>query len=267
MNLTAYYLNFLAPLHLGDTKPDTYENSETYLRSDTIMAAVMSIWGKTGRQDWIGNGDPGFIISSAFPYFWKDSGYVHFFPRIKLPFNLPDFDNSMAKAVKKISWMDQGYFEKVINREVLSSSFYQDIQGDFLSGDKIPNHLISKEVSERVMIPRDRSQDDSDPFYMERIFFNSGGLYFMALGDNLDRLDEALDILRYEGLGTDRSVGNGYFSWSRSEISIKVPEGADYGINLGALLSREQGNSVQSDGRKCFIRTGKTWRMDYCRKL
>ncbi|MEP7266147.1 MAG: hypothetical protein ABI844_00880, partial [Saprospiraceae bacterium] len=88
--------------------------------------------------------------------------------------------------------------------------------------------------SERVAIPRERNDENqSKPFYMERIYFTNGGLYFLVSGDELNKLEAALNFLQYEGFGTDRNVGNGFFKWHRKEISLNVPTGSAYSACLG----------------------------------
>lgn len=233
MKLQTYYLNFTTPLHIGDYKPDSYESTEAFLRSDTIIAAIISAWAKRGHEDWIGNGDPGFSLSSAFPFYGKEGEEVRFFPRLRLSFNIADRDTTKTKEIKKIAWLDQSYFEKVINNSKLDESFSSQIQGDFISEFEIENNFMTKQISERVAIPRDRNLGDSEPFYMERIYFDNGGLYFFASGEHLDRLETALNFLQYEGFGTDRSTGNGFFTWHKCETTLNVPEGVEYRTNLG----------------------------------
>ncbi len=101
--------------------------------------------------------------------------------------------------------------------------------------------MITKEVMDRVTIPRNREDGDSKdaiPFYMERIRFSGGGLYFMAEGDQLDRVEKALTLLQYEGFGTDRNVGNGFFTFDKGEIEIDCPAQGDYGTNMGLYCPR-----------------------------
>lgn len=229
-NFNSYYLKFTTPLHIGDYKPESYEKSESFLRSDTIMAAIFSAWAKIGKVDWIGDGVPPFTISSAFPYFQKEEKKVLFFPRIKKQFNIL-IDNDLSKPLKKIVWIDSHFFEKIINDENIAD-IQSSIQGDFLTAIELPkNGFMIRQISERVQIPRDSTENESEPFYMERIYFNDGGLFFLATGDEFEKLESALDFLAHEGFGTDRNVGNGFFKWSKEWITLNAPD-SEYGTNL-----------------------------------
>lgn len=263
MIYTAYFLEFTTPLHIGDHKPDTYESSESYLRSDTIIAAIIATWAKTGHDDWIGDGNLPFTISSAFPFYMlkkndQTTDYHPLFPRIKRPFLLK-YEPSFSKAFKKISWMDLHYFEKSINGDSFDGFTINHLQGDVLSQSEVPKDFMYKQVSERVKIPRDRSVQDSEPFYMERIYFNDAGLYFLAVGDGLDKLEEALKVLEHEGFGTDRNVGNGFFEWKKRSIDIKSPENTQYSTNMGLYCPESEDIiKTQIDGNATYdlIRRG-----------
>ncbi|HOY12962.1 MAG TPA: type III-A CRISPR-associated RAMP protein Csm4 [Saprospiraceae bacterium] len=238
MIYTTYFLNFVTPIHIGDHKPDSYENTESFLRSDTINAAIIASWAKLGHIDWIETckGALPFTISSAFPYYGVAGSENIFFPRLKIPFDLVEKDARLSKQIKKITWMDKNYFETVINSKKIEKDFEAHIKKEFLTSDKnFPKDgFMTKQISERVAIPRERTEDNqSEPFYMERIYFENGGLYFLAIGDEFEKLEAALNVLKYEGFGTDRNIGNGFFEWHRSNISIDLPKDVKYSTNLG----------------------------------
>ncbi|MBK8818381.1 MAG: hypothetical protein IPN49_04560 [Saprospiraceae bacterium] len=77
---------------------------------------------------------------------------------------------------------------------------------------------------------------------MERIYFNHGGLYFLATGDYLERIDKALSLLQYEGIGTDRNVGNGFFEFTSTDITLDGARDSEYSMALGLYcpLNKEQ---------------------------
>jgi len=234
MQFKVYYLKFNAPLHLGNHRPDTYDATETYIRSDTITAAVYDTWAKIGEADWIPqDGVPAFTVSSAYPYVELKGEKVHFFPRPKTKFNQPKEVDQARKAIKKVTWLDQFYFEKVINQEAIDfEQGYSHLRGSYLAKDIDPNDHITKDGRQRVEISR-RSidQEDSRPFYMEFNFFENAGLYFLVDKDD-EQLKKALDILQFEGFGTDRTVGNGLFDLEEGSIDIRVPEDAATSTNL-----------------------------------
>lgn len=229
---SAYLLHFTSPLHIGNYKPDSYDQTESFLRSDTIIAAVMSSWAKMGKKEYIGDGTTTFTVSSCFPFYGKKGEkYNFFFPRLKLSFNLKDRDAKLSKKLKKVTWLDQLFFEKQLRHAGITENLEESIQGEYMSVQKLPDSpFMYKQVSERVTVPRD--QKDATPFHMERIYFNNGGLYFIAQGDGQENLETALNFLQFEGFGTDRSVGNGFFTWSKEQIHLEEPV-SYYSTNLG----------------------------------
>lgn len=241
MTFTAYFLHFTAPLHIGDYKPESYDKSESFLRNDTIVAAIISAWAKQGHEDWIGNGDLPVAISSAFPFYGEAGNETSFFPRLKIPLNIRDRKSELAKAIKNITWLDQFYFEKVLNGDDLSDNLENGIKGEFLTQKAIPDDFMYRQISERVKIPREMNEDSqSEPFYMERIYFKNSGLYFLTYGDGLEKIESALNLLQYEGFGTDRSVGNGFFEWSKRSIELRLPENTEYSASLGLYCPKSK---------------------------
>lgn len=250
MTYTAYFLKFITPLHIGDHKPDSYESSESYLRSDTIIAAIIATWARSGHKTWIGDGNLPFTVSSAFPFYMQQGSnesieYHPLFPRIKRPFLITEYDSTMSKSLKKITWLDQHYFEKTIKAETFEGFNKEHLQGEVLSKHKVPNEFMYRQVSERVKIPRERSLQESEPFYMERIYFNNAGLYFLVIGNELHKLENALDVLKHEGFGTDRNIGNGFFEWDKRNITVAMPENSKYSVNLG-LYCPENENIIKA---------------------
>ncbi|MBK7886866.1 MAG: type III-A CRISPR-associated RAMP protein Csm4 [Bacteroidetes bacterium] len=174
-------------------------------------------------------------FSSAFPFF----GDEYFLPKplVKLPDFEKDEGAATAKKYKKINWLSKTHFVNLIHAnecKIRSEELVAD--GGFLSA--FPDNFKSqkfwmKEIQQRVQIPLDGN--DTKPYYVERIRFNEmGGLYFMVTGDKttIDKIAECLNWLGEQGIGTDRSVGNGQFSVSRDVISFNLPESKS-----GVLLS------------------------------
>lgn len=219
-----YKLHFTTPLHIGDERAD-YGVSLKSFHSDTMYAALTSCLAKVGKKI-PNNGNLGFSISSLFPFYQKDKDNkaVYFFPKL-LNQQLPKLENiSKAKKIKKVSWLDASYFEKLINGVSLfeNDSDEKRILGAFLTSVDIESDFISSQVSQRVKVSRDFSKD-AEPFYMDRLFFKEkSGLFFIVEGET-KFLEIALNILQHEGVGTDRNVGNGYFEFTIDEIELDLP--------------------------------------------
>ena len=233
-----YKLKFTTPLHLGDERAD-YGISLQTIHSDTMYSAIISSLAKIGVEI-PENADFGFTISSLFPFTTEKNNDedVYFLPKLKsqsIPSpNLQDF----AKRIKKIEWLDVEFFNKHINGENLFTDDFDENQlfGKYLSVKSIDEEFITKEVNPRVKVPRDYSvEKDAEPFYMERIYFKeNSGLYFIADGDT-SKIDIALEVLKDQGIGTDRTIGNGFFEFETNEIEIKIPK-AEFLTNLSMFI-------------------------------
>ncbi len=234
MDFNTLYLQFKSPLHIGNHRSEDYANSEEFIRSDTIISAVMSVWARIGKEEWISDyiNDPDFVVSSAFPYTTVLEEKIHFLPKPKVPWQLRSFDPDRSKKLKKAKWLDSVYFKILINAESIDDFGNNDVdlRGDFVCKHDISTPIFA-EVQDRVNVSRDGAED-ARPYVFERIRFADGaGLYFMVSGD-LARLKIALEVLQEEGFGTDRSVGNGLFTKAEGKMNIDVPD-SDMGMNLG----------------------------------
>ena len=73
-------LAFPQGLHLG-TRAVSLEEAGVHIPSDTLFAALVDIWSRTGGEPsaWLRpfrNGEPPFLLTSAFPF----AGQVRFYP-------------------------------------------------------------------------------------------------------------------------------------------------------------------------------------------
>lgn len=231
---TVYRLHFTSPLHIGDARED-YGISLKTLSSDTLYAALTATLAKMGAilPD---DGDLGCVISSMFPYRkdTQDTTLTYYFPKplgVRYPKYLKPED---FKKAKKMQWLDLPQFEKALYGQPIEVCDNPD--------------FIKSEVSERVLVSRDYSED-SKPFYMDRVCFEgNSGLFFLAEGDTA-AIDKALPLLALEGIGTDRNVGNGFFEYEKDSLSISLPHDTEYGISLSTFIpeSKEQLTALLSN--------------------
>ncbi len=243
-----YRLYFKAPLHIGDIRPNDYTNSERFIRSDTFIAAISAMLGKLGKLEDKWNGFLPFRVSSLFPFTKEEDKVIYFFPKLSkaLPLEENNAPITYVKKLKKIQWLDSSYFEKQLNQipiKYFGDEEQKDLQKEFCSGYTL-SEFMTTQISQRVSIPRVRNApkaqaaEEEDitgeptPFYVERLFFREdSGLYFIAEGEDFGLLEEGLTLLQHEGLGTDRTVGNGSFEWELDSITINLPE-SEYCTNL-----------------------------------
>lgn len=236
--LKVYKLHFTSPLHIGDVRDD-YSVSLKTISSDSMYAAFISCLAKMGC-DIPENGDLGCTISSLFPFYQKskESEAVFFFPK-PLKQTLPTSEKSMEKrkVIKKVVWLDNCYFSRILNGEQLfdDKTIDNSIQGEFLSDKHIDKNFILSQVSQRVTVSRDGSEE-AIPFYMDRVMFKDySGLYFVADGD-CSLLDKAMALLQHEGIGTDRNIGNGFFEFENDQLEIDIPEKENYAMSLSSFI-------------------------------
>ena len=229
---TIYRLHFSAPLHIGDTRDD-YGISLKSIASDSLYAAMTAVLAQLGKPV-PSDGYLGCVISSLFPYKQSscDSELDYYFPK---PQNVryAHLSPEEFKQAKKMQWLNLHMFEQAINGVPIQICDNPD--------------FIKSEVSERVQVSRDYSED-SMPFYMDRLYFEgNSGLFFLAEGDT-SIIDQVLPLLSIDGIGTDRNVGNGSFDFQKDSISIRVPDDAEYGVSLSAFIpeNMEQLNSLLS---------------------
>ena len=257
---TIYKLHFTSPLHSANRSD--YGVSLKTIQSDAMYAAVTSCLAKLGERI-PDDGDLGCTISSLFPFYQerKETETVYFFPK-PLKQALPKLnDISNAKKVKKVSWLDLDYFKRSINGESLfdDDNDIAAIKKDFLTKKAIADSFISSQVSPRVTVSR-LGNEDAVPFYMDRIYFKDySGLFFIINGDST-LFEKGLRLLQYEGIGTDRNVGNGYFEYESSTIELSIPEVSDSAMSLSMFIPENQGqlkNLVYSENVAYdFVRRG-----------
>lgn len=257
-SFNVYRLHFTTPVHLGDSRED-YSKSYVTMSSDAMYAAITACLAKIGEKI-PDDGDLGCAISDLFPYYQKQAENakpIYFLPR-PLYQSLPQLkDISKAKSIKKVKWLDVTYMQKVLNGAALfdgDGKDLDDIQGDFLCHEKINSKFITSQVSERVTITRNYSED-AVPFYMERVSFaEQSGLYFLSTGNN-ELIEKGLSILQNEGLGTDRSVGNGFFEFFIDKIELDLPVDKDYVVSLSHFIPESEGQLKEmiSEKKSAYI--------------
>lgn len=235
-------LHFNSPLHISDNRDD-YGISLTTIHSDTLYAAITSCLAKL-EVPIPENGDLGCTISSMFPFYQEsqDSEAVYFFPRplkMQLPANSFALEN--AKKIKKVQWIDKHYFQKVINGDYSffeNENIIENITNKYLSINNIDCNFISSYVAPRVSVSR--SFEDAKPFYMDRVCFKGySGLYCIVEGDTT-LLEKGLKLLELEGIGTDRNVGNGFFTYSKEKIKIDIPNDFNKAISLSVYIPNDK---------------------------
>ncbi|MCB0630728.1 MAG: type III-A CRISPR-associated RAMP protein Csm4 [Saprospiraceae bacterium] len=254
-SLTAFRLNFSSALHLGSVRAD-YDTSETVWHSDSLYAALTQAWCALGLEERLPElldeqGQPRHItLSSLYPFATSTAGRLYFFP---FPAGALEAKYMKShKKVKKLKYIDQDCFLRLQRHGKLQIT-EDSIYGEYLTtAQGFDPKFIAKKVFPRARIPRNQVTSETEIYYMERIFFAEGsGLYFLAYCENEEakkRLAALLEFLGDEGIGTDRHIGNGFFTVEEAEdfdfSQLMVPDSA-YRTNL-SLFCPEDKTQLQS---------------------
>ncbi len=253
MNVRIYQLTFNNGFHLGAHGIGT-ESVRPDIPADTLFSALFSAWISLGGDPdaWVSafprtsNGaydpaDPPFLLTSAFPY---APGRL-FFPR-PLTASLPGLTEDDKKDWKKVKYIAEPLFWKLIHGDDLKGVWPQGwdakraqlLQGGSVlisptAVGKIPEKIWKEEKIPRVTL--DRTSLASNLYTVGRVTFaDSCGLWFGVNWRDPDRtcgdasfseaFEHALAELSTVGLGGDRNVGQGTFSYEvLDDITLPDP--------------------------------------------
>ena len=250
--LSVFRLRFSAPLHIGNSRDD-YASGSAMIHSDAMYAAIFQAWAMLGKAEWIpktADEDFGFTISSLFPYCQMENGQINYFlPR---PFYSPDvkrdnpLETRLRKKIKKAVWVDTDLFPQILSGENLTLA-EKNFNGAFWSANEMGTEpMISSRVVPRSVVSR-FGDEDTKIFYVERFYFTkNAGLYFYINCSDpqiLNRVESAMRLLADEGLGTDRNIGHGQFSFEKAaapNIEVKTEKGMAMAMGLFCPESKAQ---------------------------
>lgn len=230
--LYEYRLIFNAPVHLG-VEGIGQERIEERGRSDTLWGAIIQQWLYlfSDEPEELCLNTP-FSISSCFPF-------INDIPFYPVP--LGSFDHLLEKSLNQTKQsLDFKYLKKV--RFICKDLFLALIKGKRLSTEDITEDNVHPfpensesaanlcqpffKIIQRPRLRVDQLSEGSEEgafFYCSDQYFNSkpkNGLFFLASfrdSETKNRFEAALQLLGDSGLGADRSVGRGTFTFSVRE--------------------------------------------------
>ena len=215
--MQCYRLTFTAPFHVDSRGNHYYEESNSFIHSDTLSAAIIATWAMIDPEQAQQKAQqPGFQLSSAFP-FYQD---CYFLPRSlnSQAITLTDDRLQEAKKLKKIQWLDSSLWKYAFNQTswVDKLTICQEVLAT--SQQALPKRLWLEEERPRLAMERANNHAaESQLFNFSRIWFHEeGGLYFLAKFDSESdqkQFEMLLSLLADSGIGADRSNGNGCFTW------------------------------------------------------
>ena len=237
--MDCYRLTFTAPFHVDSRGNNFYDESEVFIHSDTLSAAILSTWALLEPNAAAERAvEPPFLLSSAFPYFQE----TYFLPRPlgSAPRDLPDEDMHSYKKLKKIQWLAAGLWQ---NNATGGWRLHLDDIDVVQSTLALPKATCKQAEKLKLWAQEERPRLATDRISgapLEGQLFNFGrvhfrpeaGLYFLARfhSDNdREEFESVLSLLGDSGIGADRSNGNGFFE---SQKAGDFPEltTADEGI-------------------------------------
>lgn len=250
-------LHFTSPLHLGRGIGESYDTGSKMLHSDTLSAALAS-----ARVQMFGEKNLlGFLesvrVSSGFPFYEEH----YFFPKpmLKLPLEIEEYDEHLQnKRFKKLEYIEKPLFEKIIagKQVVITENNFSENEKYLWQGNPKAKNILKTDVQQRVSVPRD-GRGESVPYYVERLFFHEkAGLYFLLEVENeqsLREIEVALKYLEDTGLGTDRSVGNGFFKTEISSLTLSMPGFSDSCLSLSLFCPEKEELPDLLNGQPAYL--------------
>jgi CRISPR-associated protein Csm4 len=263
MESRAFRLRLRSPLHVGDQGIGS-EVTHAYVPSDTLFSAVAVIWRTLpglphSLAELLDEQNPPLVLTSAFPY----AGNVLLLPRPHLPHAPNPRKDESGKRFRRVRWVSHTLFARLIaapGQEELDSLWQQGktVQTgavwvtaneckhlEQLLGSQCDDlHLWSTGIVPRVAV--DRVTNASQIHHTGRASFAEGcGLWCMARGTAnwLAALEKVLAVLGDEGLGGERSNGNGQFTLEPLALPSLPSAESSYVV----LLSRTAPTAGQMD--------------------
>lgn len=250
VTLALYTLRVLGPIHLGTGRPGDLGEVEKFPRSDTLAAALVSLWGHvtnaSASEVTSIAAEPPFAVSSAMPVLADGE------PLLPLPVGLGERLAQGVPEVRKELRRTRFARAATIRKAV--------VEGDF-AGARAQLRDTEREVAasmgeeSRTRLAVDRLGGGP----IEGLLFDFGTVRLRDgarlgvvadLGDGSARapFEAALRLLGDCGIGGDRSVGCGAFEVeSVSKFDPRLGEGARLVLSLLHPTPREIGEGLLDD--------------------
>lgn len=263
-------------------------NFRTFLRSDTlwgnIVYAYKMLYGENKLRELLvsySNGSIPFIVSTTFPFEIIQNGsieFVYYFPKPILSGKSINASNpeemATLKKFKKIKYVEKKIFEDYINGLIDDTKLYQmfrdysnEMEKDERNRDKdiveknkfkslggisiIHNlHNSIDRMSGSTLQAEGRGQ-----LYWEGEFSfgNQIGLFFLIDGDNIDLIEAPLRLLSHIGIGGNRTIGKGSFTFEIEDFVINLPTEYNAFITLSLFQpNNDELNALKDKNTKIF---------------
>jgi CRISPR-associated protein Csm4 len=241
-----FKLHFRTPLHLSKGKLNSYESSETTLHSDTLKSALFVSMLHLYDEDEANTFMDSVQVSSAFPF--DETGC--WLPR-PLSFSFDDKSAGNRKKYKGINFFTPAQYAQILRG--VQPTLETDVDKF-----KQPN-IWKREVTQRVKI---NWESDSEPFYLEKLYPQNekSGLYFIFQLNGYDaaKLASAMKLLGDNGLGLQRTLGNGQFKSEKGALDIDLPNNPTAWLALSLYRPKDKAEiqDVLENSHYQFIKRG-----------
>jgi CRISPR-associated protein Csm4 len=262
-----YRLSFTAPFHIDSRGDAFHERTDTFIHSDTLSAALLSAWALLDTEQAEQRAaEPSFKLSSAFPFYLER----YFLPRAMTTQAVKLKDNQLkeAKQFKRLQWLEVELWKKSFQADWVNNLREQQIKQDCLAfASSIPeiDKLWAEEERPRLALDRiTNSSSEGQLFHLSRIWFApEGGLYFLVSFSNDTEqkpFEAALSLLGDSGIGSDRSNGNGFFTWEKRQIQqLTLAEQHEAAVALSVVsphANDQAGDWLENAAYKLISRGG-----------
>lgn len=220
------------------------------LHSDTIFGAITSVISELypdkleGMLNEFESGRPPFLVSSAFPVIYDNNEKIKFYPKLILGSDLNDIDSKIIKDFKKVDYIEEEIFNKLIDGEISE----KDILNDYTSYKRFSNLFMRKEIDVDIgfgenILPNNsvnRLKNDTKIFYSSGDSFKNLGLFFLVQIFDFDFeeiLKSVMKFLKDRGFGRDISTGKGHFDYELESYDIlSEPQGENMFVTLSRFI-------------------------------
>lgn len=225
-----YKLKFQTPLHLSKGKLNSYESSDTVLHSDTLKSALfvsmLHLYSETEANVFMDT----VQVSSAFPF----DETACWLPR-PLSFSFGDTETAdNRKVFKKINFFIPSQYAQILRGGQPVLEYDENTK-------PIQPDIWKRDVTQRVKI---NYEEDSEPFYLEKLYPQNkeSGLYFIFQlnGYDASKLAAAMKLLGDNGIGLQRTLGNGQFISEKDTLDIDLPNNATSWVALSLYRPKDK---------------------------
>ncbi len=164
------------------------------------------------------NGNPPFLLSTAFPFLKKNNKKELFFPKpIIKPFHIKATPETMAlfKDYKKVQWLPEEIFSCFVKGELSEKEFFKEAQWRRMDNPWGKTLQVMHNTIDRI------TNSSISLFYTQERFIQNGGLFFLLDIRNSELEDLFKGVFQfYEhvGFGGDSSIGKGTFKFEMEKF-------------------------------------------------